>query len=579
MKPIKISIMVLFFSLLIGIICSASQIIESLNFNQTKLELVLQVLSKKTGIKLITGTELADKPITAYLENVSGEEAIDSILTANGFSREKIPGSDIYVVYSGKNPMQSQQIQSTCLQLKHAFAYDIARELKSLGFEKNITVDGRTNMLVIKDTPSNIEIIRSIINQIDIEQKQSSIKTVLYTLKYVRAGDIWPIILSIVKKNKGEKDTDSKALITIDTSANEKSDIKTPTVSSSSDNSSGSTDTSSGNSSNTGSSGTGSSGTGTSDNYPVLTGRLDRTVSGKVQISTDMSTGFSVIPDERTNSLILVGTQDFIEEIKDIISSLDKPVPQVSIEAMIVELTDDASKSLGVAWGNSTVGLGTVTGGFNTTIIDTSGAATSHTIQETLSWTGLVANIHMLQTKGEANILANPRVTTLNGTPATIRITSRIPVAPKVTTVSTGGTGTTTNEYEFRDIGIILVAVPYVGDNNTVTMEVSPQVSAAKKSEFFRDAVETSERSTLTRVMVKDGETIVIGGLLSTENIRGENKVPGLGNVFPFLFSNKTKQMKKTDLVIFITPRIMTEEMSKKISAEEKARTITDKNK
>ncbi|HPC29994.1 MAG TPA: hypothetical protein PLI50_07220, partial [bacterium] len=141
------------------------------------------------------------------------------------------------------------------------------------------------------------------------------------------------------------------------------------------------------------------------------------------------------------------------------------------------------------------------------------------------------------------------------------------------------GTGTTTNEYEFRDIGIILVAVPYVGDNNTVTMEVSPQVSAAKKSEFFRDAVETSERSTLTRVMVKDGETIVIGGLLSTENIKGENKVPGLGNVFPFLFSNKTKQMKKTDLVIFITPRIMTEEMSKKISAEEKARTITDKNK
>jgi len=579
MKPIKISIMVLSFSLLIGIICSASQVIESLNFNQTKLELVLQVLSKKTGIKLITGTDLADKPITAYLENVSGEEAIDSILTANGFSREKIPGSDVYVVYSGKNPMQSQQIQSICLQLKHAFAYDIARELKSLGFEKNITVDGRTNMLVIKDTPSNIEIIRSIINQIDIEQKQSSIKTVLYTLKYVRAGDIWPIILSIVKKNKGEKDTDSKALITIDTSANEKSDIKTPTVSSGSDNSSGSTDTSSGNSSNTGSSGTGSSGTGTSDNYPVLTGRLDRTVSGKVQISTDMSTGFSVIPDERTNSLILVGTQDFIEEIKDIISSLDKPVPQVSIEAMIVELTDDASKSLGVAWGNSTVGLGTVTGGFNTTIIDTSGAATSHTIQETLSWTGLVANIHMLQTKGEANILANPRVTTLNGTPATIRITSRIPVAPKVTTVSTGGTGTTTNEYEFRDIGIILVAVPYVGDNNTVTMDVAPQVSAAKKSEFFKDAVETSERSTLTRVMVKDGETIVIGGLLSTENTRGESKVPGLGNVFPFLFSNKTKQIKKTDLVIFITPRIMTEEISKRISEEEKARTITDTNK
>ncbi|MCM8815685.1 MAG: type II and III secretion system protein, partial [Candidatus Omnitrophica bacterium] len=77
--------------------------------------------------------------------------------------------------------------------------------------------------------------------------------------------------------------------------------------------------------------------------------------------------------------------------------------------------------------------------------------------------------------------------------------------------------------------------------------------------------------------MVKNGETIVIGGLLSTEKTKGENKVPVLGNVLPFLFSNKTNQMKKTDLVIFITPRIITTEMAKKLTEEEKTRTGVSK--
>lgn len=565
----KIFAILVICGLMFSVFCSASQRIESLNFSQTKLALVLEILSKKTGIKLVTSNELASIPITAYLENVSGEEAVNSILGANGLFKEKIPDTDVYLVYSEKNPMLSQQVQSICIQLKNAFANDIAKELNSLGFEKNITVDGRTNMLIVKDVPANIELIRSIINQIDIEQKQSPIKTMHYQLKYVRAGDIWPVVLSVIKKNKSEKDTESKALITIDTNTKETGDLGTATASSSAGNVSGTT-------AGTGTATTSGVGTTTSSSYPILTGQRDRTITGKVQISTDMSTGFSILPDERTNSLILIGTKDFLDEVRNIVDSLDKPVSQVSIEAMIVEITDEATKSLGIAWGDSAVGLGNVTGSFNTTILkDTITGTRGHTIEETLSWTGLVANIKMLQTKGEANILANPRITTLNGTPATIRITNRIPVAPKVTTTSTGGTGTTITEYEFRDIGIILVAVPYVGNNNTVTMEVSPQVFAAKKSSFFKDAVETSERSTLTKVMVKDGETIVIGGLLSTENIKGENKLPILGNVFPFLFSNKNRQIKKIDLVIFLTPRIINEQLSKKISEEEKLRTHT----
>ncbi|MCM8817599.1 MAG: hypothetical protein NC913_08865 [Candidatus Omnitrophica bacterium] len=538
-------------------ICFASQKIDSLTFNQTKLSLVLEILSKKSGMKIIASSELADKPITAYLENVSPEEAIDSILAANGLYKEKLSDADIFIVY----PEQKKMVQSpvsACFQLRHAFASDVAAQLKNIGFEKSIAVDGRTNTLIVKDIPSNVEMIKTIIEKIDVEHTNVPVKTEVYLLKYVRAGDIWPVVLSILKKNKGEKDAKSEALITIDTNAKETGDLGTARAG---------TGSTSGTTGTTGSTGTGTSTTGSSGNYPVLTGQKNRSVSGKVQIAADLSSGFSILPDERTNSLILIGTNDFLQEVKEIILSLDKPVPQVSIEAMIVELTEDATRNLGITWGDTAGTIGTVTGTLKTSIPgwDTTGE---------LTWAGLVTSIKALQTKGEANILANPRVTTLSGSPATIRITSNIPVAPVVTTTSTaGGGGTTVTQYEYRDIGIILVTVPYVGNDKTVTMEVSPQVFAAKQSGFFKDAVETSERSTLTRVMVKDGETVVIGGLLSTERSKGENKVPVLGHLLPFLFSSKANQMKKTDLVIFITPRIITTEMSKKISEEEKERT------
>jgi len=564
MKITIVSILMLCF------VCSGSQKIDSLIFNQTKLSLVLEILSKKTGVKLLASSDIADKPITAYLENISAEEAIESILAANGLFREKLPDSPVYIVYPEQKKLITQQITSACFQLKHAFANDLVNQLKGIGFDKAVTADSRANMIIVKDIPANIEIIKSILERIDVEHKELPVKTSVYPLKYVRAGDIWPVVLSTIKKNRGEKDTQSMAVITIDTNTRESGDIGTARAG---------TGSTSGTTSSTGSTGTGTGSgtttgtTGSSEGYPVLTGLKNRSVTGKVQIAADMPAGSSIIPDERTNSLILVGTQDFLQEVKEIISSLDKPVPQVSIEAMIVELTEEASKNLGVTWGDSSGSLGTFSGGFTTTLTtDSITGIRGHKIEENLTWSGLVANIKALQTKGEANILANPRVTTLSGTPATIRITNNIPVAPVVTTTSTGGTGTTVTQYEYRDIGIILVTVPYVGDDNTVTMEVSPQVFAAKQSAFFKDAVETSERSTLTRVMVKDGETIVIGGLLSIEDAKGNSRIPVLGNIFPFLFSSKTNQMKKTDLVIFITPRIITAEMRKKISEEEKKR-------
>ncbi|HOL21308.1 MAG TPA: secretin N-terminal domain-containing protein [bacterium] len=398
----------------------------TVTYNQAKLGLVLQSLSKMTGIKLITSAELAEKPVSAYLEDVSGEEAIDSILKANGLYREKIPGTDIYIV----------------------------------------KVSGET---------------------------VSPLKSETFFLQYAKAEDLGKVLSSLISSN------------------------------------------------------------------------------GQIVI------------DPRTNSITIKETPELLEEMKKIVSSLDKTIPQVAIEAILVELTTDSLKNLGIRWN--------IEGSWFGPQIDTSfpysesytrevvsprrGTLTTATQNPqftlgTLSFATLTTNLKILEDKGEANILANPRITTLNDSPATIKITKNMAVAPKVT--ETIEAGRVVTEYEYRDVGVSLKVVPHVNAEGVIILEVEPTVSSATPSAVFKDAVDTNERTAKTKVMVKSGDTLVIGGLLRQDTTGKKTKVPILGDIFPFLFSRTDKQKGKTDLVMFLTPRIITGEEATVEAEKEKSR-------
>ncbi|MCM8820843.1 MAG: type II and III secretion system protein, partial [Candidatus Omnitrophica bacterium] len=99
-----------------------------------------------------------------------------------------------------------------------------------------------------------------------------------------------------------------------------------------------------------------------------------------------------------------------------------------------------------------------------------------------------------------------------------------------------------------------------------------PTVSSATPSAIFKDAVDTNERTAKTKVMVKSGETLVIGGLLRQDTTEKKTKVPVLGDLFPFLFSRTDKQKGKTDLVMFLIPRVITGDEAKTIAEQEKKR-------
>jgi type IV pilus assembly protein PilQ len=401
----------------------------TVTYNQAKLGLVLQSLSKMTGIKLITSASLAEKLVSAYLEDVSGEEAIDSILKANGLYREKIPGSDIYIV-------------------------------KESG------------------------------------TAAVTLKSETFFLQYAKAEDL-----------------------------------------------------------------------------------------GKV-LSTLLSSNGQMVIDSRTNSITVRETPEALSEIKNIITSLDKIIPQVAIEAVLVELSTDTLKNLGIRWNIESSFFGPeidtsfpYSESYTRTVVSPRRGTLTTATQEpqftlgTLSFATLTANLKVLEDKGEANILANPRITTLNDSPATIKITKNMAVAPKIT--ETPEAGRIVTEYEYRDVGVSLKVVPHVNSEGTIILEVEPTVSSATPSTVFKDAVDTNERTAKTKVMVKSGETLVIGGLLRQDTIEKKTKVPVLGDIFPFLFSRKDKQKGKTDLVMFLTPRIITAEEAKQLSEQEKKRMET----
>jgi type IV pilus assembly protein PilQ len=404
----------------------------TLTFYQAKLSHVLQSLSKITGIKMVTDAKLGERPISAYLENVSGEQAIDSILSANGLYREKMSGTDIYIV------------------------------------REAVQVDKPT------------------------------LKSQTFFLQYAKAEDMGKMLTPLV------------------------------------------------------------------------------------------DAGGQVVIDKRTNSITVRENPEVLKELKDIVSALDKVISQVAIEAILVELTTDSMKDLGINWNVGATAFGPA--------LDTSfpwsesytrevvgprrGEQTSETqgpqfTLGTISLQELTASLRILESKGEANILANPRITTLNDSPAEIKITREMAVSPerRLEDIGAGrGVSDYVYEYKYKDVGIILSVTPHINAEGYITLDVEPTVSSPSASAIFPDAIDIDKRTAKTKVMVKNGETLVIGGLLSKNKVERKSKVPILGDILPFLFSRTDTQVDKTDLVMFLTPKIITDEQASVIAQEEKQR-------
>ncbi|MCK4905817.1 hypothetical protein KAS42_06240 [bacterium] len=306
-------------------------------------------------------------------------------------------------------------------------------------------------------------------------------------------------------------------------------------------------------------------------------------------IKNNLSQHGQVSVDTRTNTVIIKDLPRNMAEVKDLISKLDHSLPQVLIRADIVELSTEATKELGVEWGVGITASGAVqqtTFPFHTDKATTfkkleqvynesggwagsEGAIPTFSFGQ-LSFAQLSASIKALETKGLAKILAQPRIAVQNDHAASINITNHIALAMKVTYDDAGNI--VSREPLYGDIGVELKATPHITDEGNVILEVEPSVISADPSPYFAEAVDTTTRSAKTIITVKDGGTIVIGGLLRSENTTTITKVPFLGNIplLGLLFRSTEETEERTDLVVFISPIILTEEKTARILQEDR---------
>jgi len=275
--------------------------------------------------------------------------------------------------------------------------------------------------------------------------------------------------------------------------------------------------------------------------------------------------------DKRTNKIIVTDTPQKLDEIRNLVSTFDTQQREVSIEAKIIQVVLSDQYKMGIDWqaivadwhGFNWQSDLDVLGGDTTAPSDKRGKVSIGT----LSSDDYTILLEALQTVGTTNILSSPRITVLNNEEAKILVGSTEPFVTTTTTTPATGAATTAESVNFIDVGVKLFVTPTIHNDDFITMKVKPEVSTVTR--FLTTSqnntipvVETSEAE--TTVMVKDGVTIVIGGLIKDEKIDTRKRVPVLANVplLGALFRNRDDLVRKTELVIFLTPRIISGDAS-----------------
>jgi general secretion pathway protein D len=307
--------------------------------------------------------------------------------------------------------------------------------------------------------------------------------------------------------------------------------------------------------------GAGGTGAGASARAPTAV------VLGKVQINADKA----------TNSLIVMADKEDYEVMEAVIKKLDIPRSMVYIESLIMEVDAKKSMDIGIRWqlfedtriNNNRAAYG---GGFSGT--STAAAAVSGLINPTglalgmltepftiggVTVSNITAIINAVKTDDDFRILSTPQILTTDNEEARITVGENRPYQTRATTDTSGGTY---ESFEYRDVGKILKITPHVSEGRNVRLKLSLEVTALDRVATVATTASrpvTQKRTIDTTVLVQDNHTIVIGGLIDDSRNNNETKVPGLGDIplLGWLFKTQSKADQKTNLYIFLTPRVV----------------------
>src|SRR5574344_1068122 len=589
----------------------------SVSLRDSDLKQTLRMIADKAGLNIIFHSSVTGT-ITLDLVNVSLNDAFKMIMQASDLSFVIEKGTLIVMSKDASSKSDIAKQNMMTIPVKYADSSKVADFLNSNVFSTNrpglsnnkiVVTNPVTNELVIFGTQNDYKMAQKIVSKLDVAPNIHSYR-VNHTTPKEMATLICQSLFPTAQTTSGagssgaaEPSPSSAASLlgapqsdTAGTGSNAKdsspvSGNATGGASSIGD-SNGSSSGSGSGSSGSGSSSKSSSSTST-DGISLGEGKIACTIKGEVSANTLKSlsgTSLSVTYFPQKGTINVIGGSDSqAEMIKNFIKTNDKKQPQAYVACQIVELSESGSKDFQNKWTLLTPFLSATFDGengvqnFNNTptyftggpysVTTTSGTTTTTTEytrfsdQKTVAW-----EINYLIKTGKGRLLANPKVMVTNGKKSLINLTSDyIKISDEEIMTSSNGSGVAgvSRTYEIGDDnGISVEMTPFISPDGYVTMNLKPNYSTIKEQvkspsssggSIIAATLLQRRNLDLSNIRIKDGETLVLGGLIQEEEKKNVSKVPFLGDV-PYvgsLFRSTSTTNEKNELVIMITPRII----------------------
>jgi len=412
--------------------------IIDLKLDDVELEKALRLITEKSGLKFIIPPAVKDRKVSVYLPKVKVKDALKAILTVHSLGSQRMEDSDIYII---SEIPPAPTLATAVIRLNFAKASDLEALIRAnLTENGSLSIDSRTNTMVIKDIPPNVEELQNLLSEdkLDRAPKQVFIRAEIAeisTTAELELGIDWDIDVSIQGASK-----------------------QIP--------------------------------------FPLRPEEMGRVITRARQQTQDLTAAapHRILPT--ANSL-------------DITTTTTRTITAPTF----------------------TYGL--------------------------YSFRSFTAALRAWEGEGLAELLAEPRILTLDNEEATIEINRHVAVTTETHYDDAGNV--TMQEPVYEDVGVSLKVTPQINPGNYIVMSIEPTVSSVEAAVTMVGAINTKTRTAKTKLMVQDEQTIIIGGLMRTDDSQVTNRVPFLGHI-PFIgefFKYRDNRLEKSDLVIFLSPQII----------------------
>jgi general secretion pathway protein D len=571
----------------------ASERLVTLNLNDVDINVFIQFVSELTGKNFVVDQRVRGNVTVIAPSRIPVSDmyrVFESVLQIHGFSAvaagqvvKIVPSAEARTMNIDTGPVQGQktsgdELVTRIIPLTHADADELKRLLTPL-ISRNAVIGAiaDANQLIVTDTAASIRRLMKIIGEVDIADNRRELR--VFPLEYANGGKLAELLTtlfpSLAPSKRGRPTKTATATFVADERTNslvviapraeiarikdlvylldgqvlrEKGNLRVYYLKNAK----------------------------AEELAKVLQdlpakGSAAQPVKGARPILTATA---GIYADAATNSLILSAeSEEELQTLENVIARLDSPRAMVHVEVLIMEVNARDDLRIGVEWtavGETQIGgkAAALGGGFVQAPQDSAlpgfvngtfpngfavGVFTEAIDIAGVQFNNLTALVQAVKDESNVNVISTPQILITDQEEAKINVGKNIPFQTR----TSSSFDQTYLSFEYRDVGTTLKVTPQISDNETVRLNIGLEVSLLESTTDFKPT--TLVRTIDTSVLVKDSGTVVIGGLIENSPARSENKVPLLGDIplLGWLFKEQAQSRQKTNLLVFLTPRVL----------------------